>query len=140
MRKEKQERLKERVVNSKLLYDNSKTIQENRKRQQEDFKRGLIEKKQKYEQDLARTLQRVYNKPLMFEMSSKVDKFTMNRNLKEKLDMLLLENEKSDEGNFREVNHNIQHEMNSTAKNNKSEQVEEAEEIYEEKFDDVLEE
>jgi len=139
MRKEKQERLKERVINSKLLYDNSKTLQENRKRQQEDFKRALQEKKQKYEQDLARTLQRVYNKPLMFEMSSKVDKFTMNRNLKEKLDMLLLENEKGDEENFMEVNHNIQHEMNSTAKI-KSHQVEEPEEIYEEKFDDVLEE
>lgn len=134
MRKEKQERLKERVVNSRAIVDNSKTLHENRKKQKEEFKRGLIEKKQKYEQDLARTLQRVYNKPLMFEISNKVDKFTMNRNMKEKID-LLLENEKSDEDNYIYNTKGKEREMD--IKTHQSNINEEVEEIYEEKFDDI---
>jgi hypothetical protein len=93
MRREKQERLKERVVNSKAIADNSKVLGEKRIKQQEDFKKSLQEKKQSYQQDLARRLQRVYNKPLMFETSTgKVEKFTMNKNIKEKLNEALYNN------------------------------------------------
>jgi hypothetical protein len=117
------------------LVDNSKTIQENRKKQQEEFKRGLIEKKQKYEQDLARTLQRVYNKPLMFEMSSKVEKFTMNRNMKEKIDSYL-ENERSDGENYND-NQNINEKNTESNMKYNNSNNREVEEIYEEKFDDI---
>jgi len=121
MRKEKQDRLKERVVNSKFMVDKTRSINENRKKQQDEFKRGLIEKKQKYEQDLARTLQRVYNKPLMFELSNKVEKFTMNRNLKEKIDNLI-ENERTNEENYYENESLIK---NQTGKSNRDEELEE---------------
>jgi hypothetical protein len=93
MRKEKQERLKERVTNSKALVDNTKALEDKRQKQQEDFKRGLQEKKLAYQQDLARRLQRVYNKPLMFETTTgKVEKFSMNKNIKDKLYDVLYNN------------------------------------------------
>ena len=69
LRKEKQNKLKDRVVNSKFIVDNAKALDEKKKKQQDDFKSNLEEQKNKYEQELARRLERVYNKPLMFETS-----------------------------------------------------------------------
>lgn len=89
MRKEKQDRLKERVLNSKALVDNTRTLEEKRSKQQEDFKRNLQEKKNAYQQELARRLQRVYNKPLMFEQTTSKEKFSKNKNMKEKLNDVL---------------------------------------------------
>ena len=67
LRHEKQNKLKERVVNSGFLVDNTKALEEQRKKKQEDFKKNLREEKLKYEEDLQIRLQKVYNKPLMFE-------------------------------------------------------------------------
>jgi hypothetical protein len=103
MRKEKQERLKDRVLGSKHLVDNSKALDENRKKAREESRRRLVETKKKYEQDLAKTLQRVYNRPLLFETSSKLEKCTMNRNLKEKIDPLLIAEEDVYEEKFEDV-------------------------------------
>jgi len=69
MRKEKQNKLKDRVVNSKFIVDNKNALEEKRSKQQQDSKNNLEEQKNKYEQELARRLERVYNKPLMFEKS-----------------------------------------------------------------------
>ena len=69
LRKEKQDKLKQRVVNSKFIVDNAKALDEKKRKHQEDFKNNLEEQKNKYEQELARRLERVYNKPLMFESS-----------------------------------------------------------------------
>ncbi len=115
LRKEKQDRLKERVINSKSLVKNTKALEEKRIKQQEDFKRNLQEKKNAYQSELARRLQRVYNKPLMFETSTggKGEKFTMNRNMKEKLDEIL---------------YNSQDQEDNQNQNNEDE-------IYEGKFD-----
>ena len=121
LRKEKQDRLKERVINSKALVDNSKALEEKRNKQQEDFKKNLQEKKNEYQQDLARRLQRVYNKPLMFEQKSgKNEKFSMNKNMKDKLFNILYNNEEVDqsEGN-----------VNNNQSNNNED------ELYEGKFD-----
>ena len=76
-------------MNSKSLVNNTKSLEDKRSKQQEDFKRNLQDKKNAYEQELARRLQRVYNKPLMFEQSSKVEKFTMNKNMQDKLNDVL---------------------------------------------------
>jgi hypothetical protein len=85
-RKEKQNRLKERVVNSKNLVDNTKALEEKRKKQQEDFKNGLKDTAEKYQQELARRLQKVNNKPLMFETATqKTDKFSKDRQMMEKI-------------------------------------------------------
>lgn len=96
LRKEKQDRLKERVINSKALVDNSKALEEKRSKAQEDFKRNLQEKKQNYQQELARRLQRVYNKPLMFEQSAKTEKFNMNKNIKDKLNDIIYSKEEEE--------------------------------------------
>jgi len=74
LRKEKQNKLKERVVNSKFIVDNAKALEEKKRKHQEDFKNNLEEQKNKYEQELARRLERVYNKPLMFETCKIVTK------------------------------------------------------------------
>jgi hypothetical protein len=71
-REEKQNRLKERVVNSKALVDNREKLEETRKQKQEDFKNNLREQTAEYKNKLARSYQRVYNKPLMFETSKRV--------------------------------------------------------------------
>lgn len=65
-----QNKLKERVVNSKHLIDNNKALEEKRKQKQEDFKKGLKENKKEYLEELERRKQKVYNKPLMFEQKS----------------------------------------------------------------------
>jgi hypothetical protein len=86
LRKEKQDKLRERVQNSKALVDNKKALDEKRKKQQDDFKESVKQTKLKYEEDLARRIQRVYNKPLMFETATqKVDKFSQDKNMQDKL-------------------------------------------------------
>jgi hypothetical protein len=69
-REEKQNRLKERVVNSKALVDNRQKLEETRKQKQDDFKNNLKDQNADYKNKLARSYQRVYNKPLMFETST----------------------------------------------------------------------
>lgn len=125
MRKEKQDRLKDRVVNSKALVDNSKALENKRKQQQEDFKRNLNEDKIKYQQELARRLQRVYNKPLMFEtVTNKVDKFSLNRNMQDKLNEIMYNQDgDNDKSNIKNNDSKVQ-DMNE-------------DDIYEEKFDNV---
>lgn len=97
MRKEKQDRLKERVNSSKAIVDNTKALEEKRKNKQEDFKRYLNENKNHYQEELARRLQRVYNKPLMVEtVTAKVDKLSVNKNMQDKLNEYLNEEQESD--------------------------------------------
>ena len=45
---------------------------------------GLRQNKQRYDEDLARRIQRVYNRPLQFE-TSKNDKFSQDKKMQEKL-------------------------------------------------------
>lgn len=71
LRKEKQNRLKDRVVNSKYIVDNKNALEDKKRKHKEEFKNNLEEQKNKYEQELARRLDRVYNRPLMFETSNK---------------------------------------------------------------------
>ncbi len=85
LRYEKQIRLKDRVVNSKAIVDNTRSLEEKKKKQQQDFKNNLRESKERYQQDLARRLQRVYNKPLMLEsVCLNVEKFK-NSEIKEEI-------------------------------------------------------
>jgi hypothetical protein len=130
MRKEKQDRLKERVVNSKSLVDNTKALENKRNQQQEDFKKSLQDKKVTYQSELARRLQRVYNKPLMLEVSSnKVEKFSMNKQMKDKLNDILYNNE---DGNDVTESHNRSENQGGNKSNNND--VDE-DHLYEGKFD-----
>lgn len=95
------------------MVDNAKAIDEKKRQQQEDFKKNLQTQKLNYQQELARRIQKVYNKPLMFEtVTQKVDKFTVNKNMQEKLNEIL---------------YNEEGQVSNTNKDD---------EIYEEKFDD----
>jgi len=79
-REEKQNRLKERVVNSKALVDNRQKLEETRKQKQDDFKSNLREQNEDYKNKLARSIQKVYNKPLMFEtIGKKADKILLGK-------------------------------------------------------------
>jgi hypothetical protein len=74
------------VVNSKNLVDNTKLLEEKRKKQQEDFKNNLKDTADKYQQELARRIQKVNNRPLMFEtVTRKDDKFSKDREMLEKI-------------------------------------------------------
>jgi len=74
-RAEKQNRLKERVVNSKALVDNREKLEQTRKEKQDNFRSSLKEQNEDYKNKLARSYQKVYNKPLMFEtIGKKTDK------------------------------------------------------------------
>jgi len=85
-RQEKQNRLKERVVNSKALVDNRQKLDETRKQKQEDFKNNLREQNEDYKNKLARSLQKVYNKPLMFEtIGKKADKILLGKQFEERI-------------------------------------------------------
>ena len=86
-------------------------MDEKRKRQQEDFKRSLQDQKVQYQQELARRLQRVYNKPLMLEtVTGKVDKFVMNKNIQAKLDEIQYEDAEEPQGGNENINSNVQNE------------------------------
>lgn len=132
LRKEKQERLKDRVVNSKAIVDNSKALTDKQIRQQEEFKRNLQEKKETYQLDLARRLQRVYNKPLMLEASlGKVEKFSMNSNMRDKISEVVFNN---NEDQSREINEDIEEEAieeeNEVQEENEHDYPNEEEEEY----------
>jgi hypothetical protein len=99
MRKEKQDKLKERVQASKALVDNKKSLDEKRKKQQDDFRSNVKQTKLKYEEDLARRIQRVYNKPLMFEtVTQKADKFSQDKNMQDKLNNIAYYDEEQEDG------------------------------------------
>jgi hypothetical protein len=146
MRKEKQERLKERVISSKALSDNKEMLENKRKSQLESFKRGLTENKKNYEEEMARRLQRVYNKPLMFETSYKAtDKLAKNRNLHEKV-----YGESYNNSNMNNESYNVNNNYNYTNTegnanesevkqnvSNKFSNLKEEDEEYEDKFDDI---
>lgn len=111
LRKEKQERLKERVQTSKAIVDNKKQLEENKRKMQEDFKNNLNKNKELYRADLQRRMQRVYNGPLLFEqVGNKGEKFSLNKNMKDDLNELLVEqvgmegeeNDPNEEENFDE--------------------------------------
>jgi hypothetical protein len=86
IRKEKADKLKERVQTSKALVDNRQSLEEKKRKQQNDFKNSVKDTKMKYEEELARRIQRVYNKPLMFEtVTQKADKFSQDKNMQDKL-------------------------------------------------------
>lgn len=92
LRKEKQERLKFRVQNSKAIVDNRKQLEENRRKIQEEFQRDLQRKKETYDAELQRRIQKVYNRPLLLEqVGGKGEKFSLNRNNKDDLNELLAE-------------------------------------------------
>ena len=92
LRKERQDRLKERVQNSKAIVDNKKQLEENRRKQQEDFRNNLIKKRESYEAELQRRVEKVYNRPLMLEqIGQKGEKFSMGKNTKDDLNELLSE-------------------------------------------------
>lgn len=145
MRKEKQQRLKERVVSSKALADNKEMLESKRRAQQEAFKKGLIDNKKNYEEEMARRLQRVYNKPLMFESSYKsTDKVAKNRNLHQKVYGELSNNNNNESynanNNYNYTNsEGIVNEESELKQNvsNKISNLKEEDEEYEDKFDDV---
>ncbi len=77
LRLERQGRLKDRVVNSKAIVDNHKSLEEKKKKHQQEFKNSMRENTERYHQELARRIERVYKKPLMLEtVNKKVEKFT----------------------------------------------------------------
>jgi len=85
-REDKQNRLKERVVNSKALVDNRQKLEETRKQKQDDFKSNLREQNEDYKNKLARSYQKVYNKPLMFEtIGKKADKILLGKQFEERI-------------------------------------------------------
>ena len=79
-REDKQMRLKDRVVNSKCLVDNRQKLEEARKQKQDDFKNNLKEQNADYKNKLARSYQKVYNKPLMFETGKDYLMFSWEEN------------------------------------------------------------
>ena len=101
LRKDKQDRLKVRVQTSKAIIDNKAQLEENKRKMQEDFRNRLIKNKELYDMELQRRIQKVYNKPLMFEQIGKGDeKYTLGKNMREDLNELLVEKygEEGDDG------------------------------------------
>ena len=90
IRAEHKARLRERVWNSKAIVDNTNQLLENRARQQEEFKAKLQRQKDSYNAELARRLEKVYNRPLLVEqVGNKGEKFSLNKNNQEDLNELL---------------------------------------------------
>ena len=129
LRKERQDRLKERVQNSKAIVDNKKQLEENRRKQQEDFRNNLIKKRESYEAELQRRVEKVYNRPLMLEqIGQKGEKFSMGKNTKDDLNELLSEQA---DGEFDDGDENDNGEIRS-GDEGQEEKVEEGEEEEEE--------
>ena len=115
----------------------TKKAQENKRRDQQDsFKKGLITRKQEYNQDLAIRLQRVYNKPLMFETSyNTTDKIIRNKNIHEKVyDEINNQNNKS---NYHKDASGFELKENDNVSYNKISNLKEEDDEYENRFDDV---
>ena len=63
-----------------------------RQRRQEEFKEELQRQEESYRAELARRLERVYNRPLLVEqVTNKGEKFSLNRNNLEDLDELQMQ-------------------------------------------------
>ena len=92
IRAEHQARLRERVWNSKALVDHRNQLKENEIRRKEEFREELQKQEESYRNELARRLDRVYNRPLLVEqVGNKGEKFSLNRNNIEDLDELQMQ-------------------------------------------------
>ena len=92
IRAEHQARLRERVWNSKAIVDNTNQLNENRLRHQEEFRAKLQKQKDSYNAELARRLEKVYNRPLLVEqVGNKGEKFSLNKNNQEDLNEILFD-------------------------------------------------
>jgi hypothetical protein len=128
LRKERQDRLKERVQNSKAIIDNKKQLEENRRKLQEDFINNLQKKKESYENELQRRLEKVYAAPLMLEqIGGKGEKFTMNKNTKDDLNELLADQEDNDNDGMMDENENQDENIQAEADDEYDENNEEKE-------------
>ena len=140
LRKEKQDRLKERVQTSKAIVDNKRQLEENRRKLQEDFKNNLIKNKETYIADLQRRTQKVYNSPLLFEqIGSKQEKFSLNKNMKDDLNELLVE-QVGIEGEEGEEDENFEEDPNNYNNEEGEEEQQEEEGEQEEHHDEHEEE
>lgn len=89
-RKIEQNKLKERVTQSKHLVDNSRQLDKEKKEKQENFKKNLVKQKIEYQTELEKLKQKVYNKPLMFEKTyGSVKKLEQNQHVRQVVDEYL---------------------------------------------------
>ena len=92
IRAEQQARLRERVLNSKAIVDHTNQLNEIKQKRMEEFKEELQRQEESYKVELARRLERVYNRPLLVEqVGNKGEKFSLNRNNLEDLDELQMQ-------------------------------------------------
>ena len=92
IRAEHQARLRERVLNSKAIVDHTNQLNEIKQKRMEEFKEELQRQEESYKAELARRLERVYNRPLLVEqVGNKGEKFSLNRNNLEDLDELQMQ-------------------------------------------------
>ena len=92
MRAERQARLKERVWSSKAIVDHTNQLEEMKQKRREEFRDELQRQEESYRAELARRLERVYNRPLLVEqVGNKGEKFSLNRNNLEDLDELQMQ-------------------------------------------------
>ena len=92
IRAEQQSRLRERVLNSKAIVDHTNQLNERKQKRMEEFREELQRQEESYKAELARRLERVYNRPLLVEqVGNKGEKFSLNRNNLEDLDELQMQ-------------------------------------------------
>ena len=92
IRAEQQSRLRERVLNSKAIVDHTNQLNEIKQKRMEEFREELQRQEESYKAELARRLERVYNRPLLVEqVRNKGEKFSLNRNNLEDLDELQMQ-------------------------------------------------
>ena len=92
IRAEQQSRLRERVLNSKAIVDHTNQLNEIKQKRMEEFREELQRQEESYKAELARRLERVYNRPLLVEqVGNKDEKFSLNRNNLEDLDELQMQ-------------------------------------------------
>ena len=92
IRAEQQSRLRERVLNSKAIVDHTNQLNEIKQKRMEEFREELQRQEESYKAELARRLERVYNRPLLVEqVGNKGEKFSLNRNNLEDLDELQMQ-------------------------------------------------
>lgn len=90
-RKIKQNKLNDRVKKSKALIDNKKALEEKKNKFKNEFKNNLIESKNHYENEMSLRIQKVYNRPLLFEQAygtaSKIKEAKKNKEMIEETNM-----------------------------------------------------
>ena len=92
IRAEQQSRLRERVLNSKAIVDHTNQLNEIKQKRMEEFREELQRQEESYKAELARRLERVYNRPLLVEqVGNKGEKFSLNGNNLEDLDELQMQ-------------------------------------------------